>query len=198
MTQIDYFLSTISPFTYLAGNRLEEVAEKHGAKVVYKPFDVVATFARTGGTPPSERHPSRKAYRLQEMERVSKHVGMPINLQPLHWPTNSAPSAYAIIAAQNATGGSVGHLAQLILAACWTGQKDVAAEDTIRACLEKAGFDPDLANTGLMEGAEVFAANNEEAVARGVFGAPTYLVDDQVFWGQDRLSYLDAYLAGDG
>ncbi len=198
MPQIEYFLSTISPFTYLAGNRLEEVAEKHGASILYKPFDVVATFARTGGTHPGERHESRKSYRLQELRRISKRLGMPINLQPLHWPTNSAPSAYAIIAAQNAGGGSVGLLAQRILASCWAEEKDVAGDDIIRACLSDAGFDPELANSGLMEGAEVFAANNEEAVARGVFGAPTYLVEDQVFWGQDRLSYLDDYLAGAG
>jgi len=141
---------------------------------------------------------SRKSYRLQELRRISKRLGMPINLQPLHWPTNSAPSAYAIIAAQNAGGGSVGLLAQRILASCWAEEKDVAGDDIIRACLSDAGFDPELANSGLMEGAEVFAANNEEAVARGVFGAPTYLVEDQVFWGQDRLSYLDDYLAGAG
>ena len=194
MASIDYFLSTISPFTYLAGDRLEQVAAKHGATITYKPFDVVGNFARTGGTHPSERHDSRKTYRLQELKRISKRQEMPINLQPAFWPTNPAPSSYAIIAAQNAGGGNVGALVRAFLAACWTEEKNIAEDEIVKDCLTAAGFDPELADSGLMVGAETFAANNEEAVTRGVFGAPSYLVGNEVFWGQDRLSFLDDYL----
>lgn len=196
MAHIDYFLSTLSPFTYLAGNRLEGIAKKHGASVTYKPFDLVGNFARTGGIHPAERHESRKAYRLQEIRRISVHLDMPIHQNPAHWPTNPAPSSYAIIAAQNVGGGDIGGLVQAFLCACWAEQKDIADDDVVRDCLSAHGFDPDLANSGLMLGAEKFASNTEEAVRRGVFGAPTYLVDDQVFWGQDRLSYLDDFLSG--
>ncbi len=195
MTRIDYFLSTISPYTYLAGNRLEEIAAKHGAEISYKPFDVIATLPRTGGVHPQERHDSRKDYRLQDLTRVAARTGMDFNLNPMHWPTNAAPSSYAVIAAEKAGGGDVGKLVQLFLRACWAEEKDIAEDEVIRACLAGAGFDPGLADSGLMIGAETFAANNEEAVARGAFGAPFYFVGEDRFWGQDRLSYLEDLLA---
>ena len=104
MPHIDYFFATLSPYTYLAGTRFEAVAQKHGCTVTYKPLDIMALFARTGGTPPKDRHPNRIAYRAQELPRQAKKHGLEFNLQPAHWPTNGAPAAYAIIAAQNAGG----------------------------------------------------------------------------------------------
>jgi len=195
MAHIEYFMSPLSPFTYLAGDRLEKVAQKRSASITYKPFDVVGNFARTGGTAPAERHQSRKTYRLQELSRVARHHDLPINLQPAHWPTNPAPSSYAIIAAQNAGSGNLGALVQAFLSACWAEEKNIADEQVVRACLSGAGFDPDLADKGLAAGAETFSANTEEAVRRGVFGAPSYLVGEELFWGQDRLSYLDDFLS---
>jgi 2-hydroxychromene-2-carboxylate isomerase len=88
-------------------------------------------------------------------------------------------------------------LAHGFLRACWAEEKDIADDTVVRACLEAAGFDPDLANSGLLEGAETYAANLEEAVSRGVFGSPFYITgEDHRFWGQDRLEDLDAHLAG--
>ncbi|WP_084861430.1 2-hydroxychromene-2-carboxylate isomerase [Salibaculum halophilum] len=196
MPQIDYYFTTISPFTYLAGTRLEEIAARHGATVAYKPLDIMALFARTGGTPPGERHPNRQAYRLQDMRRSAEKAGMPITLKPAHFPTNPAPSSYAIIAAQNAGGGDLGGLVHAILRACWAEEKDVAEDSVIRAALEQNGFDPGLSDSGLLSGAETYAANLEEAVARGVFGSPFYAAGDELFWGQDRLEDLDLHLAG--
>ena len=197
MAHIDYFFSTISPFSYFAGTRLEEIAAKHGASIAYKPFDIIALFGRTGGVPPGQRHPNRQAYRLQEIERAAKKTGLPVNIKPAHFPTNPAPSSYAVIAAQKAGGGDMGRLVHGLLAACWAQDKDIAEDAVIKACLSKAGFDPSLADTGLLAGAETYPANLEEAVEKGVFGAPTYVVDSgQVFWGNDRLDDLDAHLAG--
>ncbi|MEW9919659.1 2-hydroxychromene-2-carboxylate isomerase [Marimonas sp. MJW-29] len=196
MPQIDYFFATLSPYCYLAGTRLEVVAEKHGATINYKPFDIIAAFSRTGGTPPKDRHPSRQEYRAQELTRQAKKLGMKFNLQPAHWPTNGAPAAYAFIAAQNAGGGDLGKLAHVITRSVWADEKDIAQDDVIRACLTETGFDPALADSGLLQGAETYAANLEEAVERGVFGAPFYFVDDQRFWGQDRIADLDLYLSG--
>ncbi|WP_380053608.1 2-hydroxychromene-2-carboxylate isomerase [Falsihalocynthiibacter sp. SS001] len=195
MTQIDYYFSTISPFTYLAGNRLEEVAAKHGATVKYKPLDIMALFSRTGGTPPKDRHPSRQAYRLQEIRRQSARTGLDINMKPAFWPANSAPSAYAIIAAQSA-GGDVGALAHAFTRACWLEDKNIAEEEVIRSLLSEHGFDPELVNSGLLTGAETFTQNLEDAIEAGAFGAPTYVVGEEVFWGQDRLDDLDLHLAG--
>ena len=197
MAHIDYFFSVLSPFTYLAGTGLEEVAAKHGATLTYKPVDVMGLFSRTGGTPPKDRHPSRQEYRLQELRRQGVKAGLPINVKPAFWPTNGAPAAYAIIAAQAAGGGDLGGLVHSFLRACWAEEKDIAEDSVVRGCLEAAGFDPKLADSGLLSGAETYAANLEEAVDRGVFGSPFYIANgDERFWGQDRLADLDAHLAG--
>lgn len=195
MAHIDYFTITLSPFAYLAGQGLEEVAKKHGATITYKPFNLMQVFEQTGGTPPAKRHPARQAYRMQELARIAKRNGLPINLKPAHFPSNPAPSCYALIAAQNAGGGDLGGLCHGFLRACWAEEKDLAEDDVVRACLEAHGFDPKLADSGLLSGAQAFEKNTEEAMQRNVFGAPSYVVGDQVFWGQDRLSYLDDYLS---
>jgi 2-hydroxychromene-2-carboxylate isomerase len=197
MPHIDYYFATISPYTYLAGTGLEEIAEKHGATVTYKPLDIAALFGRTGGQPPKDRHPNRQKYRLQDLERSAKKLGMPLNLKPAHWPTNMAPSSYALIAAQNAGGGDIGALTHALTRACWVEERDISDNGVIRDCLAAAGFDPNLADSGLLEGAETYARNLDEAVEAGAFGAPFYVVDnDQMFWGRDRLEDLNLFLAG--
>ncbi|MDE4145376.1 MAG: 2-hydroxychromene-2-carboxylate isomerase [Pseudophaeobacter sp. bin_em_oilr2.035] len=196
MATIDFYFSTLSPYTYLAGNRLEQLAAAHDAQITYKPFDIQALFPRTGGTAPKDRHPARQEYRLIEMERQAKKLDLPINLKPAHWPTNAAPSSYAIIAAQNAGGGDLGTLVQSILRACWAEEKDIAEDAVIRECLTAAGFDASLADSGLLAGAETYGQNLEDAVSAGVFGAPFYVTGDGAkFWGQDRLDDLDRHLS---
>ena len=197
MSHIDYYFSTISPYTYLAGKRLEEIAAAHGATIRYRPLDIIALFSRTGGTPPAERHPARQAYRLQELQRQSKKTGLALTLKPAFFPTNSAPSSYAIIAAQNEGGGNLAELVHGVTRAVWREEKNIAEDDVIRAALTAAGFDPSLADRGLLSGAEEYAANLEAAVEAGVFGAPFYVVDGAThFWGQDRLDDLALHLEG--
>ena len=197
MSHIDYYFSTISTYTYLAGKRLEEIAAAHGATFRYRPLDIIALFSRTGGTPPAERHPARQAYRLQELQRQSKKTGLALTLKPAFFPTNSAPSSYAIIAAQNEGGGNLAELVHGVTRAVWREEKNIAEDDVIRAALTAAGFDPSLADRGLLSGAEEYAANLEAAVEAGVFGAPFYVVDGAThFWGQDRLDDLALHLEG--
>jgi 2-hydroxychromene-2-carboxylate isomerase len=197
MAHIDYYFATISPFTYLAGTRLEEIAGRHGATITYKPLDIMGLFSRTGGLPPKDRHPARQAYRLQEIRRQATKVGLPINMKPAFWPTNPAPSSYALIAAQKAGGGDMAALVHGFGARCWAGEENIADDDVIRDVLSKAGFDPALADSGMLAGAEEYGANLEAAVNNNVFGAPFYLVDkSETFWGQDRLDDLDLFLAG--
>jgi len=197
MSRITFYFSTLSPFTYLAGTRLEEIAAKHGAEIIYKPLDIMGMFGRTGGLPPKDRHPSRQEYRLIEMERQAKKLGLPLNLKPAFWPTNPAPSSYAFIAAQAAGGGDLGELYHALTRAVWAEDKNIAEDDVIRDCLESAGFDRALADSGLLTSAETYAQNLEEAVSAGVFGAPFYITDDGArFWGQDRLEDLDQHLSG--
>ncbi|SPJ28328.1 2-hydroxychromene-2-carboxylate isomerase [Falsiruegeria mediterranea] len=196
MAHIDYYFATLSPYAYLAGDGLEQIAAKHGASITYRPVDIMTLFSRTGGTPPKDRHPSRIEYRAQDLLRRSANLRVDFNLKPAHWPTNAAPSSYAIIAAAKAGGGDVGQLVRLILRACWAEEKDIAEDVVVRECLAAAGFDPALADSGMLVGAETYAANLEEAIERGVFGSPFYVTEDgQRFWGQDRLADLDAHLS---
>lgn len=195
MARIDYYFSTISTFTYLAGTRLEEIAARHGVEITYKPLDVSQLFGRTGGVPPKDRHPNRQAYRVQDMQRIAAMQDMPINPSPAHWPVNSAPSSFAIIAAQKAGGGDLGALVHGLCRSCWVEDRNIADDDVIADCLGAAGFDRRLATAGMLEGAETYSRNLDEAVAAGVFGAPFYITDDdQRFWGQDRLPHLDWHL----
>ncbi len=202
MAHIDYFFTVLSPWTYLAGDRLEAIAARQGASVQYYPVDVIALFARTGGTAPAARHPSRQEYRAQDLPRWATKLGVAFNLKPAHVPTNPAPAAYAIIAAQAAAAkgaaGDVGALVQGFLRAAWAEQKDVADDTVIREQLAAHGFDPELADSGLFIGADTYARNLERAVERGVFGSPFYIVreTDARFWGQDRLEMLEDHLAG--
>lgn len=202
MAHIDYFFSPISPWCYLAGLRLEEIATRHGATITYKPIDILSLFDRTGGTRPAARHPNRLAYRAQELTRWSDRLGLPLTLAPAHFPTNQAPAAYAIIAAQKAVdqggSGNLGGLVHAILRACWAEDRNIAEDKVIRDALTANGFDDGLVHSGLFTGAETYERNLEEAIERGVFGAPFYIVrdTDQRFWGQDRLDFLDAHLGG--
>lgn len=193
--QIDFYFATVSPYTYLSGLRPAELAAKYGATLNYKPLDIIALFGRTGGIAPKDRHESRKAYRLQEMRRSAAKYGMPLNLQPAFWPTNPAPSSYAFIAAQKDGSGDLMALVHGLTRACWAEERDIAQDDVIGDCLEAAGFDRSLVNKGMMEGAEQYTRNLEDAVEAGVFGAPFFIVGEERFWGADRIDDLDAYLA---
>ena len=197
MPHIDYYFATISPFTYLSSGTVEEIVAKHGVTITYKPLDIMGLFARTGGVPPKDRHPSRQAYRLQDLARRARRLGRPLNPHPAFWPTNPAPSSYALIAAQKAGDGDLGKLMLELTSAVWAGEKNIAEDDVIRAALLAAGFEPALIESGMLEGAEEYARNLEDAVTNNVFGAPFFVVDGAAhFWGQDRLEDLDLYLAG--
>ena len=197
MANIDYYFGTISPFAYLAGDRLERIAARHGAAITYKPLDILQLFDRTGGVRPANRHPSRMDYRAQELPRWADHLGLPLNLKPAFWPVNMAPSSYAIIAAQGAGGGDTGGLVQGFLRAVWAEDRDITDDVVIRDILSAHVFDPALADKGLFVGAETYGRNLEQAVEAGVFGSPFYVVREsgQKFWGQDRLDFLDRHLA---
>lgn len=197
MAAIEYYFSVISPWTYLAGPRFTALAARHGLTVAYRPLDITALFARTGGVPLGQRHPSRQAYRLADLDRQARRAGMPITLEPAFFPANAAPASYAIIAAQEAGGGDMAALVQGLLAACWAEEKNVAEDAVIRGALTAAGFDPALADKGLFTAADAYTRNLEAAVAAGVFGSPSWVTSDgALFWGQDRLDDLDAHLSG--
>jgi 2-hydroxychromene-2-carboxylate isomerase len=193
---IDYFFAPMSPFVYLAGQRLEAVAARNGAQVRYRPVDAPKLFPRTGGQVLAERHESRKAYRLQELRRWSAKLGLKLDPQPMFFPVNPAPASYAILAAQKAGGGDLAGLVAAFPRAVWAEGRDIADDETVKAMLAAHGFDPGVADRHMLAAAEEYAGNLEEAVSRGIFGVPFYLVGDERFWGQDRLEDLDLFLAG--
>ncbi|MEL6316325.1 MAG: 2-hydroxychromene-2-carboxylate isomerase [Pseudomonadota bacterium] len=194
MAQIDYYFSVLSPFTYLAGLRLEETAAAHGAAIRYKPLDIVSLFGQTGGTPPKDRHPSRQAYRLQEMKRGALHAGLPMNMAPAHWPTDPTPASHALIAAQEA-GFAVGPLAHAFLRAVWAQDRNIAEPAVVSELLSANGVSESVIAPHMAGAAAIYAKNLEDAVAGGVFGAPFYVVGEEMFWGADRIAHLGHHLA---
>ena len=197
MVQIDYFFATISPFVYLAAGRLEQVAARHAATIRYIPINAPALFPRTGGQVLAERHDSRKSYRFQELRRWSARLGMKLNLAPAYFPANPAPSSYAVIAAAKLGGGDLAGLVQAFPRAVWAEGRNIAEDEVVAEIVAKYGFDPKAIDRGMFSAADTYTANLEEAVARGVFGVPFYVVGEERFWGQDRLEDLDLYLGGE-
>ncbi|WP_344845278.1 2-hydroxychromene-2-carboxylate isomerase [Celeribacter arenosi] len=197
MAHIDYYFSTLSVFTYFAGDRLEEIAARHGATISYKPFDIIALYDRLGVARPADRPEGRKVYRMQEIKRLKAASGRPTNVQPAFWPTNAAPSSYALIAAAKSGEGRVADVIAALYRATWEEEKDIADDAVIGDALKAGGFDPALSMSGMVTGADTYARNLDEAFAAGVFGSPFYIVTDtdERFWGQDKLDELDAYLA---
>ncbi len=195
---VDYFIAPQSPWTYLGHERFVAIAKKHGAQVLLKPCDVNKVFAASGGVPVSQRPPQRQAYRLAELTRWSKHLGMPLTLHPKFFPVAGEIGAKLIIAAQHAAGtdkalallGALGR-------ACWAEEKNIADTDTLVAIAAGLGLDG-AALLKLAEGDAVaadYARNTEDAIAAQVFGVPWYGIDGEGFWGQDRLDFVEQALA---
>lgn len=110
MPKIDYFFTPLTPYTYLAGDALENIAEKVHAKIHYRLLDLVSLFGRTGSFALPYRHPSRLDYRARDLTHSAAMLDVPIHLKPAHVPTNPAPALYAIITAQNTGNGDLGGL----------------------------------------------------------------------------------------
>lgn len=198
---IDYYLTLISPWAYLGSRRFAEIARRHGAEVRVKPVNFGEIFPRTGGLPLAKRAPERQAYRLVELKRWSEHLGIPIRLQPKHFPAPEALAARMVIAAGE-TGGKPPEFAPLELAAAfgkavWEEERDIGDAATCEKIAAEAGHDAAALRAKAEESATEtrHAALTEEAVSRGVFGAPSYVYKDEIFWGQDRLDFLDRALA---
>ncbi len=194
MTVIDYYIHPLSPYAYLAGSKLEDIATKHAARVNYKPIILAKVFERTGGIAMADRHESRQNYRLADIARLAEADGMKINPRPIWFAANPVPACTAIISAQKA-GGDVGGLCRAILRAVWAEEKNVAEDEVVKDCLSASGFDATLLDKGMLSAIDILERNTNDAVEIGVFGAPSYVVGSDIFWGQDRLALLDLHLS---
>ncbi len=194
---IDYYYSVLSDWAYFGGERLESLALRYDATVRYKPMRLSEIYARTGGILLQKRSQQRQDYRVTELERWSKHLGIPIELFPKHYPTDDKLASCVIIAAAS-SGQSPGRLSNAILRAIWTENRDIGSRETLKQIAYGIGLDGDklLEAAELPETAQRWAANTDEAVAAGVFGSPFYLCEGHLFWGQDRLPFLEDVLQG--
>lgn len=194
---IDTYLSVVSPWSFLGWDRMHEIAGRHRASVAYYPIDLAVVFPATGGLPLPKRAPERRAYRLAELRRWKAYLGADgFNVEPKHFPTDPRRATLLAIAARE-SGADVAGLCRAVLSAVWCEERDIADPETLIAIAAAQGLDAEalMAAAETPEIARRLDADSQAAIARGVFGVPTYVVDDAMFWGQDRLDFVDRLLA---
>jgi carboxymethylenebutenolidase len=195
---IDYYASLNSPWTHLGAARIEAMAAAHGASLRIWPVDFGTIFPASGGLPLPRRAPQRQAYRLMELRRWRGHLGIPIHIQPRFFPANELLAAGCVIALRETQGDAPAiRLAHCVLKALWQEEKDTGDAAILAALIQEVGLDPDAV---MKLGAEPRwgerrKADTQAALERGVFGAPSYVIGDEIFWGQDRLSFVERRLA---
>jgi len=195
---IDFYFTPLSPWTFLGHRRFVEIVDRHGATVRVCPVDFGPIFARTGGLPLHERPKARQDYRMMELRRWSGLLNMPITLQPKFFPANGELACWMILAAQQAGGQEAAlRLTGAIGQAVWQQERNIADAETLRVVAGECGFDAEALQAQAREPAVAALRERmtQEALAAGVFGAPSYVVGGEIFWGQDRLEFLDRSLA---
>lgn len=189
---IQYWFSTASPWTWLGSARFAELVRRSGAAVDVLPVDLSAVFAATGGTQFQHRSEARQSYRQLELARWSRRLGAPITLQPRHYPVDRGPSSRMVIVARNA-GLDALALSHALLRAIWVEDEDIAHWPTLQRLAESCGFDGAALVRAAQEGTieAQYQDNTRRAIEAQVFGSPTFIVDGERFWGQDRLDFLE-------
>ncbi|MGO9360153.1 MAG: 2-hydroxychromene-2-carboxylate isomerase [Xanthobacteraceae bacterium] len=188
---IEYYFSLQSPWAYLGHAAFEKVVSDYDCEVIYKPVVLTELFSETGGLPLAKRHPVRQRYRLMELQRWRDKRGLALNLKPRHWPFNATLADQLVIAIV-ADGRDPDPFLRRAFAAIWEFERDLADPGTLRSLAEEAG----LPGAALIEAARsdacaaIYRSNHADAVTAGVFGSPTYVLDGEIFWGQDRVELL--------
>lgn len=189
---IDYYISMHSPWAYIGHVPFMDIARRHDVKVTYKPSSLSDVFAETGGLPVTERHPARLRYRILELQRWREKRGLRFNLHPKFFPF-AAETADRFVVAMVAAGHDSGPFLRLAFAALWEEEKNLADDATLVA----------IADAAKLPGAELLAEakrdaikaayeqNTKDAIRIEVIGSPSYVLDGEVFWGQDRLDLLE-------
>jgi 2-hydroxychromene-2-carboxylate isomerase len=194
---IDYFFAPNSPWTFLGHQRLAVLAQAHSAQVRVMPVDLGQVFSVSGGLPLPKRAPQRQAYRLIELRRFAQHLNVPLNPEPAHFPVAGDPAAKLIVATDAQEGWATAmRLTGAIGAAVWVQERNIADEATLVQLLGECGLPESLLALSQTDDVQArYAANTQAAMDAGVFGAPTYGVEGELFWGQDRLDFLARRLA---
>lgn len=193
---IDYYFTSASPFTYLGHQPLRAVAEKHGARINPKPVNLLGVWEVSGAVMPAQRPPVRQRYRLIELQRVADYRGLPLNPKPKHFPVNATLADCSVIALVRSGADPMSYMERLF-AGVWANEEDIADEAVLARLLKAEGADAkailDVARDPAT--ADVREANTKDAVAADAVGVPAYVLNGEVFWGQDRIEYLDHALA---
>ena len=193
---IDYYLAPQSPWTYFGHARLTAMAAQAGATVRIKPMDLGQIFPKTGGLPVGQRSPQRQAYRLVELRRFADHLNLPLNLHPKYFPVAGDDAARLIIAVDQHDGSAAAmRLCGAVLSAVWAGERNIADHAVLTELLHEQNID--VARFEQSKQATVqttYQSYTDEALKVGVFGAPGFVVDGELFWGQDRLEFLQRRL----
>jgi 2-hydroxychromene-2-carboxylate isomerase len=195
--QIDYYLTPVSPYVYLGHARFVALARRHRATIAVKPIDLGRVFPASGGLPLKQRASQRQAYRLVELGRWSSYLQMPLNLHPAHFPVSANLASKWILAALEVGIDAALDFAGALGRAVWVEERNIADVATLRAIATAQGRDAaaldERANAADI--AMRYDVLTQEAIDRGVFGTPTYVCGGELFWGQDRLDFLDRALA---
>lgn len=203
MIDLHCYYSLSSPWAYLAGPQLQDIVRRHRVRLLLKPYDFQAVVPKTGGVPIRTRPEPRRAYHDLELARWSDYLGMPLVLKPRHYPyeTPADPNwnkyaGWMVIAAQD-QGIDAFPLSHAILRALWAEERDVALPETRRQIADDNGYDGAslVAAEKSPRVQELYRSYGDEAVALGVFGAPSFVLDGVIYWGQDRLGFVDRALA---
>lgn len=193
---VDYYFTPQSPWTYLGHERFMRMAQAAGASVNVLPVDFGKVFPISGGLPLGKRAPQRQAYRLTELARFSKQLNMPLNLQPKFFPVVGDDAARLIIAVnmQDGTDAAM-KLCSAVFAAVWVQERDIADAAVLQQLLEESGLPAErLAQSQSAQVQQQYESNTSQAIEAGVFGAPSYVIDGEIFWGQDRLEFVERAL----
>jgi 2-hydroxychromene-2-carboxylate isomerase len=196
MKNIVYYMAPQSPWTWLGHDRLIAMARKHGATIDLRPADLNRVFPLSGGLPLAKRAPQRQAYRLVELPRWSRFVGVPLNLHPKYFPVAGDDASKLIIAATETAGAEAGlRTAGALLRAVWVEDRNIADPATLAEIAGECGLDAAALAAASDKAAEIYDRNTQAAIEDQVFGAPWYVVNGEPFWGQDRLDFVDRALA---
>lgn len=189
---VDYYFAPQSPWTYLGHARVVAMARAAGATVRVLPMDLGKVFPLSGGLPLPKRAPQRQAYRLHELKRFSEHLKVPLNLHPRFFPVGGDAAACLIIAVDLHDGAEAAmKLSGAILGAVWAQERNIGDGGVLDELLAECGLDAKRQlQSDSPEVHERYEANTQAAISIGVFGAPSYVVDGEMFWGQDRLDFV--------
>ncbi len=194
---IDYYLAPQSPWAYLGHQRLSDIAKAAGARINVLPVDLGRkVFPVSGGLPVNKRAPQRQAYRLLEMKRFSEHLGLPINLQPKYFPTAGDEAAQLIIAVDMKEGSEAAMaIAGSLMRAVWVDDLNIADLQVLASLLQAQGLPAQRLDDALTQTVhQRYEDDSARAIAAGVFGAPSYVINGELFFGQDRLGFVERRL----